>query len=82
MSLYLSTELSGLTELTQRVGRGPYLEDLLSRDTPWADLLKRTSVDAVEGQPAGGNKRFKPANEGGVVVTGECVVLYSPCYCV
>ena len=79
MSLYLSTELSGLTELTQRVGRGPYLEDLLSRDTPWADLLKRTSVDDVEGQPAAVNKRFKPANEGGEVVDGERVVLCIPC---
>ena len=82
MSLYLSTELSGLTELTQRVGRAPYLEQLLSRDTAWDDLLKRTTVDDVEGEAPGSNKRFKPANAGGAVVAGERAVLCIPCYCV
>ena len=79
MSLYLSPELSGLTELTQRVGRAPYLEQLLSRDTPWDDLLKRPAVDDVERDPPGANKRFKPANEWGEVVDGERVVLCIPC---
>ena len=75
MSLYLSPELSGLTELVQRVGeREPYLQQFLSRDTPWEDLLKRQGVEAEEREQPVDNKRFKPSNELGAVLDGERVV--------
>ena len=79
MSLYLSPELSGVAELTQRVGRAPYLEELLTRETAWGDLLKHPVVEDVERDPPGDNKRFKPANELGEVLDGERVVLCIPC---